>query len=92
MSTAVPGLIRDMMAFTKATIPAINASLDFFNVMTYDLMNGRDSVTKHHTGIKSSLVSIEAYEERGVPLSKMNLGFAFYFGGSKQIQMAARIQ
>lgn len=67
-----------MLAFTKTTIPAISASLDFFNVMTYDLMNRRDNVTKHHTGIKLSLAAINAYEERGVPAEKMNLGFAFY--------------
>lgn len=66
------------MAFTKTKIPAISASLDFFNVMTYDLMNRRDNVTKHHTGIGASLTAIEAYEERGIPPEKMNLGFAFY--------------
>ena len=78
MSAAVPGLPRDMLAFTKAKMPAIDASLDFFNVMTYDLMNRRDNVTKHHTGIERSLTAIEAYEERGIPPEKMNLGFAFY--------------
>ena len=67
-----------MLAFTKTKMPAISASLDFFNVMTYDLMNRRDNVTKHHTGIEPSLTAIEAYEERGVPPEKMNLGFAFY--------------
>ena len=78
ISAAVPGLPRDMLAFTRSTIPAISASLDFFNVMTYDLMNRRDNVTKHHTGIELSLIAIDAYEERGVPAGKMNLGFAFY--------------
>lgn len=78
ISAAVPGLPRDMLAFTKTTIPAISASLDFFNVMTYDLMNRRDNITKHHTGIELSLTAINAYEERGVPAEKMNLGFAFY--------------
>lgn len=78
ISAAVPGLTRDMMAFTKATIPSINASLDFFNIMTYDLMNRRDNVTKHHTGIQLSLESINAYVENGVPAEKANLGFAFY--------------
>ena len=67
-----------MLAFTKTTVPAISASLDFFNVMTYDLMNRRDNLTKHHTGIELSLTAINAYEERGVPAEKMNLGFAFY--------------
>ncbi|KAL8740955.1 MAG: hypothetical protein Q9190_006390 [Brigantiaea leucoxantha] len=78
VSAAVPGLRRDMLAFTEDTLPAISQSLDFFNIMTYDLMNRRDNVTKHHTGIQLSLDSIEAYEKRGVPSEKMNLGFAFY--------------
>ena len=69
---------RDMLAFSNDTIPAIDASLDFFNIMTYDLMNRRDNVTKHHTGIEQSLTAINTYEERGVPPQKMNLGFAFY--------------
>ena len=67
-----------MLAFTTTTIPAISASLDFFNVMTYDLMNRRDNITKHHTGIELSLTAINTYEERGVPAEKMNIGFAFY--------------
>ena len=78
LSAAVPGLTRDMLAFTKTTVPEISASLDFFNVMTYDMMNRRDSVTKHHTGIELSLEAINAYEENGIPAEKMNLGFAFY--------------
>jgi len=78
MSAAVPGLSRDMLAFTKTTVPPISASLDFFNVMSYDLMNRRDNITKHHTGISLSLEAINAYIERGVPAEKMNLGFAFY--------------
>lgn len=67
-----------MLAFTKVTLPAISASLDFLNVMTYDLMNRRDNVTKHHTGIELSMNAIKTYEERGMPPEKINLGFAFY--------------
>ncbi|KAL3482133.1 glycoside hydrolase superfamily [Aspergillus californicus] len=78
ISAAVPGLRRDMLAFTKDTIPDITASLDFFNVMTYDLMNRRDEVTKHHTGLQNSLDGINAYLDNGVPAEKANLGFAFY--------------
>lgn len=78
ISAAVPGLRRDMLAFTKATVPTINACLDFWNVMTYDMMNRRDNVTKHHTGIELSLDAIDAYVENGVPPAKVNLGFAFY--------------
>ena len=67
-----------MLAFTPSTVPLIDASLDFWNIMTYDLMNRRDNITKHHTGVQLSLDAINTYEERGVPTSKMNLGFAFY--------------
>ena len=78
LSAAMPGLRRDMLAFTSDTIPAISQSLDFFNVMTYDLMNRRDNVTKHHTGIELSLDSINTYRRMGVPSEKLHLGFAFY--------------
>lgn len=78
ISAAVPGLRRDMLAFTKDTIPSITSSLDFFNIMTYDLMNRRDNITKHHTGVELSLDAVNAYLENGVPPEKANLGFAFY--------------
>jgi len=67
-----------MIAFTKETIPKISKSLDFFNIMTYDLMNRRDHVTKHHTGISLSMDAINTYLKNGVPSEKANLGFAFY--------------
>ncbi|KAI0599113.1 glycoside hydrolase superfamily [Biscogniauxia sp. FL1348] len=78
MSAAVPGLVRDMLAFTAETVPQIMASLDFLNVMTYDLMNRRDNVTKHHTGVRLSLEAVDAYLGNGAPRDKVNLGFAFY--------------
>ncbi|KAI1748895.1 glycoside hydrolase family 18 protein [Xylaria castorea] len=78
MSAAVPGIPRDMLAFTADTVPQIMKSLDFLNVMTYDLMNRRDNVTKHHTGIQLSLEALDAYMANGAPADKVNLGFAFY--------------
>jgi GH18 family chitinase len=78
LSAAVPGLLRDMLAFTPQTEPAIMASVDFLNVMTYDLMNRRDNVTKHHTGTRLSLDSVDLYIRNGAPPAKLNLGFAFY--------------
>lgn len=48
------------------------------NIMTYDMMNRRDNVTKHHTGLELSLDAINAYEKNGLVPAKMNLGFAFY--------------
>ncbi|KAI1272342.1 glycoside hydrolase family 18 protein [Xylaria sp. FL0933] len=78
MSAAVPGIPRDMLAFTADTVPQIMESLDFLNLMTYDLMNRRDNITKHHTGVQLSLESLNAYMANGAPADKINLGFAFY--------------
>ncbi|KAI4607256.1 hypothetical protein J4E83_009712 [Alternaria metachromatica] len=78
ISAAVPGLPRDMLAFTPSTIPAIMESVDYLNIMTYDMFNRRDNVTKHHTGIHNSLEAIDAYLDAGVPPEKANLGLAYY--------------
>lgn len=42
------------------------------------MMNRRDNVTKHHTGLQLSLDAINTYIDNGVPPEKANLGFAFY--------------
>lgn len=78
LSAAVPGLPRDMLAFTSKTLPSIMKSVDFLNVMTYDLMNRRDNITKHHTGVQLSLESINQYVSNGAATQDLNLGFAFY--------------
>lgn len=78
ISAAVPGLPRDMLAFTSSKILSIMNSINFLNVMTYDLMNRRDNVTKHHTGILNSLEAMQAYHDAGVRMKDMNLGLAFY--------------
>lgn len=78
ISAAVPGLRRDMLAFTRETVPRIMRHVDFLNVMTYDLMNRRDTVTKHHTGVALSLEAVDAYVAAGAAPQKLNLGFAFY--------------
>jgi GH18 family chitinase len=54
------------------------ASVDYLNIMTYDLFNRRDNATKHHTGLQLSLQAIDAYLAAGVPPEKANLGLAFY--------------
>lgn len=78
LSIAVPGLERDMIAFTSEQVPKINAAVDVVNVMTYDLMNRRDNQTTHHTSVKGSLATIDKYISLGMDAAKMNLGFAFY--------------
>jgi GH18 family chitinase len=89
-----------MLAFRPDTIPKIMKSIDFLNIMTYDLMNRRDNVTKHHTGVQNSLKSINAYLERGVPAEKANLGLAFYVkwyktandGGCKTVPIGCKTE
>jgi len=78
ITAAVPGLERDMLAFTPTTVPQILSSIDFLNVMTYDLFNRRDNITKHHTGVRASKAALRAYMRRGADACKLNLGFAFY--------------
>ncbi|KAK8121867.1 glycoside hydrolase family 18 protein [Apiospora sp. TS-2023a] len=79
ISAAVPGIRRDIaLAFTAETVPSIMASVDFLNVMTYDLMNRRSTSTQHHTGIVGSLEGLDEYLNAGAPPAKLNLGFAFY--------------
>ncbi|OLN96976.1 Endochitinase 42 [Colletotrichum chlorophyti] len=78
ISAATPGLEGDMIAFTRETVPRIVRSLDFINLMTYDMMNRRRNVTDHHTGLELSRVAVDNYMDRGVPAHMINLGFAFY--------------
>ena len=78
LSIAVPGKKQDMIAFTKDTGPKIWESVDMVNVMSYDLMNRRDTVTNHHTGVQDSLECINEYLDMGLDPQKINLGFAYY--------------
>lgn len=66
------------MAFTTSTMPRIIQQVDFLNVMTYDMMNRRDTVVKHHSGVAESRSAIQRYEDRGAPAHKLNLGLAYY--------------
>ncbi|UPX10574.1 Chitinase [Ascochyta rabiei] len=78
LSIAVPGKKGDMIGFTSQTGPKIWPSVDYINVMSYDLMNRRDNVTQHHTSVAGSEDTIKNYLDIGAPASKINLGFAYY--------------
>lgn len=67
-----------MIAFTESTLPKIRQSVDFLNVMTYDLMNRRDDVTKHHSGTTESEYALHLYSGTGFHVANLNLGLAFY--------------
>lgn len=78
LSVAVPGLERDLMAFTNSTVPRILEEVDWINVMAYDLMNRRDTIVKHHSGVDMSKESIRLYMDRGAPPHRLNLGLGYY--------------
>ncbi|KAI1284402.1 glycoside hydrolase family 18 protein [Xylaria sp. FL0933] len=86
LSIAVPGLERDMIAFTADKVPIISDAVDVVNVMTYDLMNRRDNMTQHHSSVQGSLNTVNKYIELGMDPAKMNLGIAFYAKYFKTIE------
>lgn len=67
-----------MIAYTAAMGPEIWPSVDFVNLMSYDLKNRRDNVTGHHTSVEGCLETVGNYSAIGLEPEKMNLGFAYY--------------
>ncbi|KAF2630300.1 glycoside hydrolase family 18 protein [Macroventuria anomochaeta] len=63
LSAAVPGLYRDCIPFAWFTIPKIYESIDFLNVMPYDLMNRRNEVTDHHSGLDGTTGALTHYTD-----------------------------
>jgi chitinase len=69
-------------------LPAIAASLDWFNLMTYDFVNSMTPTTGHHSGLHDSRLApadarstdkaVRQYLAAGVPASKLVIGAAFY--------------
>lgn len=78
LSIAVPALERDLMAFTDSTIPTMVDQVDFISVMTYDMMNRRDDIVKHHSGVADSWEAMKRYIDRGTPSHKLNFGLGYY--------------
>ncbi|KAF2469331.1 glycoside hydrolase, partial [Lindgomyces ingoldianus] len=78
LSIAVPGKEIDMIAYTKENAPQIWAPVNYINVMSYDLLNRRDTKTGHHTSVEGARQVIENYLALGAPADKLNLGFAYY--------------
>ncbi|POS84888.1 hypothetical protein EPUL_003825 [Erysiphe pulchra] len=79
LTIAIPGKIKDMIAYTPEKSPAIWMLVDWVNVMTYDLMNRRDNITAHHTDVKTSLETVDYYiNNLQLDPKKINLGFSMY--------------
>ncbi|KAF4447067.1 chitinase [Fusarium austroafricanum] len=78
LSIAVPGLERDMIAYTPSQSRLINEAVDYVNVMTYDLMNRRDHYTTHHVSVAGTARAIDKYLSLGFPADKLVMGLPFY--------------
>lgn len=46
--------------------------------MSYDLVNRRDNVTKHHADVAGTLKVVDKYLSLKLPPEKINVGFAYY--------------
>lgn len=70
----------------------VQESLDFINIMTYDMYHGGHTFTGHHSGLKisnqsvegkgggriSAKSSVQGHIDAGVPAAKIVLGIPFY--------------
>ena len=69
-------------------IAAVEPSLDWFNLMTYDFVNSMTPTTGHHTGLydstyapgsaRSTDKAVRQFLAAGVPSQKLLIGVAFY--------------
>lgn len=69
-------------------IAAVNPSVDWFNLMTYDFVNSMTPTTGHHTGLHASARApvdgrttaraVRQFRAAGVPARKLLIGAAFY--------------
>ncbi|RYP32887.1 hypothetical protein DL767_004977 [Monosporascus sp. MG133] len=78
LSIAVPGKPEDIAVY-KQYSTRIWKTVDFVNVMAYDLMNRRNNGTGHHASLAGANDSITDYVGKlGLDPRKINLGFPFY--------------
>jgi chitinase len=69
-------------------IAAVEPSLDWFNLMTYDFVNSMTPTTGHHSGLRTSTLApadarsteraVQQFLAAGVPSHKLLIGAAFY--------------
>lgn len=78
LSVAIPGQECDILAFTPLTMPRISDTVDFINVMSYELMNRRNTEVIHHSGVAGSRAAAQRYIDLGAASHKINLGFPYY--------------
>ena len=67
LSAAIPGRlvdIRETDAYNVETVPEIEKSIDFWKLMTYDMMNRRDLRAIHHAGKQAIGATVKEYTNR----------------------------
>ena len=79
-------------------IAAVEPSLDWFNLMTYDFVNSMTPTTGHHTGLYASAYApgsarstdkaVRQFLAAGVPSQKLLIGAAFYGRAFADVQPA----
>lgn len=77
LSIAVAGKPNDIKVY-KEKSKDIWASVDFVNIMAYDLMNRRDTETAFPSSVKGANAAVDAYLGLGLPAEKINLGIPLY--------------
>lgn len=78
ISIACPGKPVDMMAYNSTSVPLISQSVDFWNLMSYDMVNRRDDTSGYHTSLDGVKEVISDYFSIGLSYSQMNIGFPLY--------------
>ena len=80
LSLAVPGKPVDMIAYNMTGVAkGLDESMDFWNLMTYDGMNRRDTITAHHAGGSVIAQNLAIYGGKlGLKPEKLNIGFPMY--------------
>ncbi|KAK7747042.1 hypothetical protein SLS62_009299 [Diatrype stigma] len=81
LSVAVAGRLDDIAVYgeNKTNTQRIWDAVDFVNVMSYDLMNRRDSATLHSSSVRGANATVDKYtSELNLAASKINLGFPLY--------------
>ena len=78
----------DSVFVSGIDIAAVESSLDWFNLMTYDFVNSMTPTTGHHSGLHASALApadarstdraVQQFLAAGVPAHKLLIGAAFY--------------
>lgn len=78
LSISVPSRPLDRRLYTADVAQGIDSLVDWWNVMTYDYVNRRDTQTNFHSGGVVVADTLAYYSGFGIKTSRMVIGFALY--------------